>query len=77
MPLVVHGGQDRPELVLCHEEAETLVLGTVEEGTTPVTAAAGIRSTRQDGEDTVVEAGSGAYRFAYPILKDGLGTTQR
>ena len=52
-------------------------LGTVEEGTTPVTAAAGIRSTRQDGEDTVVEAGSGAYRFAYPILKDGLGTTQR
>ncbi len=41
-------------------------LDQVTEGTTPVAAAAGIRAARQDGDDVVVESGSGRYQFRYP-----------
>jgi alpha-L-rhamnosidase len=37
----------------------------VTEGGLAVASAPGVRSARQEGEDVVVEAGSGTYRFAY------------
>jgi alpha-L-rhamnosidase len=48
-------------------------LSGVTEGGLAVTSAPGVRSVRQDGEDVVVEAGSGSYRFAY----DGTALTAR
>ena len=36
----------------------------------------GIRSFRQDGDDVVVEIGSGRYRFAYPISPEGILSDQ-
>jgi alpha-L-rhamnosidase len=42
-------------------------LEQVTEGGRPLRGAAGVREARQDGADVVVEVGSGAYRFAYPL----------
>jgi alpha-L-rhamnosidase len=44
-------------------------LAEVKEGGQALSAAAGLASPRQDGADVVVEAGSGAYRFAYTPAK--------
>ena len=52
-------------------------LDAVRESGTPVAAAAGVTSARQDGDGVVVETGSGDYRFSYPIPKDGPGAIQR
>ncbi|HSD66420.1 MAG TPA: family 78 glycoside hydrolase catalytic domain, partial [Vicinamibacteria bacterium] len=40
-------------------------LAGVSEGGGPVATAAGVRSAAQQGDDVVVEVGSGSYRFAY------------
>jgi alpha-L-rhamnosidase len=43
-------------------------LGTVEEGGVPLSEAVGVTSAAQDGDDVVVETGSGEYRFVYPRI---------
>ena len=44
----------------------TAQIGTVTEGGQPLTAVKGV-SAKQDGDTVVVDVGSGAYRFAYPM----------
>jgi alpha-L-rhamnosidase len=41
-------------------------LAVVREGGRAATSAPGVRSARQEGDEAVVEVGSGAYRFEYP-----------
>jgi alpha-L-rhamnosidase-like protein len=45
-------------------------LAAVSEGGRPLAAGNGISGPQQDGETVVVEVGSGAYRFAYPMVAD-------
>ena len=40
-------------------------LGSVTEGGSPLGDGNGISGRRQDGDDAVVEVGSGRYRFSY------------
>ena len=42
-------------------------LADVTEGGQPLAGGNGISAKRQDGDTVVVELGSGAYRFAYPM----------
>jgi alpha-L-rhamnosidase len=44
-------------------------LAGVTEGGQALASAPGLSSSRQDGADAVVEAGSGRYRFSYAIVK--------
>jgi alpha-L-rhamnosidase len=44
----------------------TAQIGNVTEGGQPLTAVKGVRA-KQDGDTVVVDVGSGAYRFAYPM----------